>query len=299
MLKQNWGSAAMLKTVILSILLFLSISVIAFGMFALWLNFSDERNLETVNWRIWNEIDPARGTYDPLMVAHLPAPVQRYFNFMIAPDAQLRSINRIEMVGEFGLGDANEHSYYPFTATQYNAAPTGFTWALKTYDTPMSMNGSDMVWDEQSWTKFWLLGVLPVARAGGDEDYLRSGVGRMVVEMAAWSPVSLLPQFGVEWEELGDDVIRAKVNALGFDQIVDIKIDTRGAPIEFLIPRWSNANPEQTFKLQPFGGIAHAYATYDGITIVSDVEAGNHFGTPDYFAFFKAKVTALEYQPAR
>lgn len=287
----------MFKTVLLSTLLLLGVCATLGVMIALWVNFDDQRKLETANWSIWRQRDPARGVYDPIMVAHLPAPVQRYFNFMIAPGARLKTINRIEMNGEFGLGDAVKHSYYPFTATQYNGAPNSFTWALKTYNTAMSMNGSDKVWEGESWTKFWLLGVFPVARAGGTRDYLHSGVGRMVVEMAAWSPVSLLPQFGVAWEAINEDVIRAHVKAYGFSQSVDITIDQRGAPIEFVMPRWSNANPEQIFKLQSFGGIAHAYATIDGITIVSEVEAGNHFGTPDYFPFFKAKVIELEFQP--
>ena len=47
---------------------------------------------------------------------------------------------------------------------------------------------------------------------------------------------------------------------------------------------------------KPFGGIAKAYKTIDGITIVSEVEVGNHFGTADYFPFFKAVVTNFEYQ---
>jgi len=285
----------MFKTVFLSALLILSIVAIIAGMAALWVNFSDQRNVENINWAIANQQDPAKGTYDPSMVADLPEAVQRYFNFMIAPGAPLKTIARIEMRGQFGLGNAEQHNYYPFTATQFNAPPTNFTWSLKTYDTAMSMNGSDMVWDGESWTKFWLLGVFPVARAGGDEDYLRSGVGRMVVEMAAWAPVSLLPQFGVTWEELSPELIRASVKSQGFVQTVDIKIGLNGAPLEFVLPRWSNANPSQTFMLQPFGGIAHDYVTVDGITIVSDVEAGNFFGTIDYFAFFKAQVTKVEY----
>lgn len=285
----------MFKTILLSSFLVLGIVAAFAGMVALWQNFSDQRQIEEINWAISTQRDPARGTYDPNMVAHLPDAVQRYFNFMISPGARLSTISRIEMRGQFGLGDVSKHNYYPFTATQYNAPPTNFIWSLKTYDTLVAMNGSDAVWNGESWTKFWLLGVFPVARAGGNEDYLRSGIGRMVVEMAAWAPVSLLPQFGITWEELSPDLIRASITSHGFMQTVDIKIDENGAPLEFVLPRWSNANPSQTFMLQPFGGYAHDYVTVDGITIVSDVEAGNFFGTSEYFAFFKAQVTKVEY----
>ncbi|MGJ8528714.1 DUF6544 family protein [Maritalea sp.] len=275
---------------------FTGATIVLLALVGFWFNFSDKKQLDAVNDQIWKWQDGARGVYDPSMIAGLPPAVQSYFNFMIAPGADLKVVSRMEMVGDFGLGDVHKHTYYKFTATQYNAPPTGFTWSLKTYDTAMLMNGSDVFWNASANTRFWLLGLFPVVRAGGDANYQRSGFGRLVIEMAAWSPVSLLPQFGVEWEQISPNVIQATVNAHGLTQAVDITVDQRGAPTKFQIQRWSNANAAQEFKLQPFGGIAHGYKTFDGITIVSDVEVGNHIGTPDYFAFFKAQVTEFEFQ---
>ncbi|WP_415156120.1 DUF6544 family protein [Maritalea sp.] len=287
----------MLKIYFLYAIYFVGAAIALLVAIGLWFNYSDRRALVAVNKEIWQYKDLATGVYDPAMVGGLPEGVQRYFSFMIAPGALLKTINRIEMVGEFGLGDVNKHNYFAFDGIQYNAAPQGFTWSLKTKDNLMAMNGDDTFWAGEAWTKFWLLWVFPVARAGGISDYQRSGFGRVVTEMAAWSPVSLLPQFGAQWEQLSPNLIRATVRAHGLEQAVDITIDARGAPTAFLIQRWSNSNASQVFKLQPFGGVAHTYATVDGITFVSEVEAGNHFGTPDYFPFFKAKVTKFEFQP--
>ena len=286
----------MLKTILLSGALFSLLVATFAGGAALWTNFSDAKHVEELNWALWSRNDPTSGNYSHTMVAHLPPDVQRYFNFMIAEGTPLRTINRIEMLGEFGLGDAKSHNYYPISATQYNAAPTAFTWTMKTHDTVMAMNGSDVLWDKTSHTKFWLFGVLPVARLGNNQDHLRSAFGRLAIEMAAWSPVALLPHFGGEWESVGDNHIRVTVRHAGLTQSVDIEIGADGAPLSFSIERWSDANVDKEFRLQPFGAIAKAYKTIDGITIVSEVEVGNHFGTADYFPFFKAVVTNFEYK---
>jgi len=59
--------------------------------------------------------------------------------------------------------------------------------------------------------------------------------------------------------------------------------------------RWSNANPEKRFRLQPFGGTAAADATFQGLTIPTSVAAGNHYGTDDYLPFFQARITRAQY----
>lgn len=61
--------------------------------------------------------------------------------------------------------------------------------------------------------------------------------------------------------------------------------------------RWSNANPEKVFRWQVFGAYARAEATFGGYTIPSEMEAGNHFGTPAFFAFFDVEITGADYAP--
>lgn len=59
--------------------------------------------------------------------------------------------------------------------------------------------------------------------------------------------------------------------------------------------RWSDANPEKRFRLQPFGGTADAEATFGGFTIPSRLNVGNHNGTDDYLPFFQAKVVSARH----
>jgi hypothetical protein len=60
--------------------------------------------------------------------------------------------------------------------------------------------------------------------------------------------------------------------------------------------RWSDANPQKLFRLQPFGGTVEEEATYGGYTIPSAVKVGNMFGTADYFAFYRAQILQAAYR---
>ena len=61
--------------------------------------------------------------------------------------------------------------------------------------------------------------------------------------------------------------------------------------------RWSDANPQKTFRLQSFGGTMEAEGTFEGFTIPTRIEVGNHFGTAQYLPFFQANLVAAEYLP--
>jgi hypothetical protein len=68
-----------------------------------------------------------------------------------------------------------------------------------------------------------------------------------------------------------------------------------GSVREVVGQRWSNANPEQVFRLQPFGGTISSEATFGGFTIPSKLRMGNHFGTDDFLPFFQVQVSGAEY----
>lgn len=60
--------------------------------------------------------------------------------------------------------------------------------------------------------------------------------------------------------------------------------------------RWSDANPEKKHRLQPFGGKLSDFREVKGFRLPSNVEAGNMFGTDDYFVFFKAELITIRFQ---
>lgn len=258
-------------------------------------NVADKWQLQRINSSAQDMATPTVEQYDPQMVAGLPKAAQRYFAFSIQPGTKLQTRVRLQMQGELGLGDNDTPNYFAFTARQIIVPEKGFTWALRSKGFPMVIGGSDVMWGDQSWTRFWLYGLVPVAREGGTKDHFRAAEGRYLIELAAWSPAALLPQYGVEWEEVDANKARAWVTTSTGRHGIEISIDERGAPTAYKIERWSNANPAGQFQHQPFGGTPERFVDIDGMQIAQKVIVGNHFGTPDYFPFFKAELTQIEF----
>ena len=231
------------------------------------------------------------GVFDPAMVAGLPEPARRYFSFSIRPGARLRAVAVLEMTGEIGLGSKASPNYRPMTARQILAPPAGLVWRLLSG----AISGSDAALPDTSWTRFWLLHLVPIVRVSGAADHHRSAFGRVVSEAAFWTPAALLPSDHVSWEELGPDAARATLTHGDFAQSVEITVNDDGAPVEVVIDRWSDVNPDNVFRRQPFGGTLSNYREFDGIRVPTRVEGGNHFGTDDYFPFYKATVTSLRF----
>jgi len=155
----------------------------------------------------------------------------------------------------------------------------------------MRISGSDSA----SWTRFWLAGVVPVARAGGTPDHTLSGFGRYVSEAVFWTPAAVLPGPGVEWEVIDEDSARVTIDHNGNRQSVDITLDKDGRPVSVVFERWSNANDKGAYRFQPFGGYLSEYRDFDGFMLPTHVEAGNLIGTDDYFPFFIADVTMVRF----
>lgn len=225
------------------------------------------------------------------MVAGLPESARRFFTFAMAEGTPLYTVARLEMVGQFGMGDAGSPGYKPMRATQVLAAPEGFVWAMSSGSGAMRMSGSD----SRAWTRFWVCGLLPVARFGGNADHTRSAFGRHVAEAVFWTPAAVLPGPNVSWEPVSENVARMTMRHGDLEQTVDVTIAENGRPLHVSFLRWSDANPEKTYRLQPFGGYLSEFREFDGYCLPTHVEAGNMFETADYFPFFIADVTTIDF----
>lgn len=248
-----------------------------------------------VAWRLLEARATSAGLFDPARLAALPEPARRYFGFVVAPGTPLATAVRLTMGGEMMLGDATRPRNLPMRARQILAPPHGLVWQMAAGRGAWRVSGSDALVDGRSWTRFWFSGLWPVARAGGSADHARSAFGRMVAEAAIWAPAALLPGPGVRWEAVDADTVRVTVVHGVLSQAVDIHVDAEGRPLWVRIERWSDANPQRRYRLQPFGGRLADHRQVGGWRLPFDVEGGNFFQTPQYIAFYRARVEAIEF----
>ncbi|MGM0680492.1 MAG: DUF6544 family protein [Pseudomonadota bacterium] len=238
---------------------------------------------------IMQPVQPA--CFDPGMIADLPEPARRYFLYTIEPGTPLYRVAKISMSGRFGMGTRAKPDYLHMTATQILAMPAGFIWKMRARRGLITLSGSD----SECWTRFWLMGLLPVARMGGDPDHARSAFGRYVAESVFWTPAAALPGPSIDWAWVDTDCARLTARHQDLAQSVDVTVAPDGQPTQIRFDRWSNANPEKQHRLQPFGGYLSKFRLFNGFRLPTHVEAGNHFGTEQYFPFFVADVTAVEF----
>ena len=234
-------------------------------------------------------------TFDPSMVADEPEIAQRYFRRAIARGTPLYSSVELQMVGTFLLGDKEKHQAYAMSARQVLHAPDEFVWVPRMRSGAMTITGSDALVNGEAWTRFWLLGLVPVAQARTSPDLVRSAQFRAAVESALSLPTSLLPANGVEWEQVSETRARLTFRRFSPAIILTMTIDQSGAVREVVGQRWSNANRDKTFRLQPFGGTMGLESTFQGLTVPTEIAAGNHYGTADYLPFFQVRITSARY----
>src|SRR6056297_251666 len=224
----------------------------------------------------------------PEMVADLPEPARRYFAYAIRPGSPLLPVAVIEMTGKFSRGTKDDPRYQPMEARQILAVPNGFVWSMHMRG-GIPVSGSD----SGSWTRFRIFGLIPVGRLGGDPDHTRSAFGRYVAEATIWAPAGLIPGPGVRWSAVDDNTARVTITHGDLEQAVDITVDEQGRPVEVSFQRWSDANSDKVHRLQPFGAVMSDFREVAGYRLPFRVEAGNMFGTEDYFPFFLADVTEI------
>lgn len=225
------------------------------------------------------------------MVEDLPEPARRFFAFAIAEGTPLYTVAELTMEGRFSLGTKDAPEYMDMEATQVLAAPEGFVWKMSSPSAHLGVSGSDSA----TWTRFWLGGLVPVARLGGDADHARSAFGRYAAEAVFWTPAAVLPGPTATWEAVDADTSQVTIRKGDLEQTVTIRVAENGQPTQVEFPRWSNANPDKTYRIQMFGGYLSEFRDVQGFRVPTHVEAGNFFGTDDYFPFFIAEVTEIRF----
>ena len=239
---------------------------------------------------------PSNRRFDPVEVAQMPEIARRYFGHAIAPGTPLYSSAEIRMEGAFLLGDRDKYQAYRMSATQALKPPDEFVWMPRLTSGLMTITGSDALVGGVAWTRFWLLGLVPIANDSMSPDLVRSAQFRAAVEGALWLPTSLLPENGVEWKQTGTDEAELTFRRFSPAIVLRLTLDRDGAVQKVVGQRWSNVNASKRFRLQPFGGTKSGEETFQGFTIPTRMAVGNNYGTDDYLPGFQAHITRATYR---
>ncbi len=240
--------------------------------------------------------EPAPQRWNPAMADGLPEVAQRYLRRAIAPGAPLARVVRLEMAGEFVLGSRT----LPMRARQVLAPPArGFVWEAEIGSGWLRLTGSDGLHRPasggcDSWTRFWLHGLVPLARVGGNPDHARAAATRAMLE-SVWVPASLLPQYGARWVATGPDSAVVHFAEAADIEPMHLRLNADGTLAEVSALRWTDANPDKVYRLQPFGGRMLESADIGGFTLPVRVELANQFGTPGHAPFFRARLASVSF----
>jgi hypothetical protein len=236
-------------------------------------------------------LPPAAERFDPASLDGLPEPARRYLTAAIAPGTPLSRSARLTMEGRMRLkGD-----WLPMRATQTISAD-GFVWDAEVDRRGVHVRAWDTLGPDGGRMRVWLMGVLPVVRAGG-ADVTRSAAGRVAAERV-WLPTALLPGAGVTWEALDADTARARMELAGEAVALDLRVDADGRPTAVRLLRWGDPDRTGTYGPLPFGGDLEGARTFGGITIPTRIRAGWGYGTGTYAPFFDVTVTGADFSGA-
>ena len=221
--------------------------------------------------------------------ASLPAAVQRYLGFSIAPGTPPASTVRLEMHGEIKLG-----GWHPFVAEQVISWDRGMIWqaSVRMYGLPIS--GSDRLLSGKGAMQWKLFGILPLMRAEGD-NITRSAAGRMNIE-ALWLP-SVLSDATVGWSSADAKHMTAHFTAQKEAASVEFTLGASGELESISMPRWGNVGGGP-YRLIPFGGFIERSSIFGGFTIPTQLRVGWFFGTDRFNSegeFFRATIDNAEY----
>ena len=197
------------------------IVLITFLSLSIW-RLTDEIRTNSL-WKKLKKINLQTGeVFDPEMVKNLPEPVQRFFLYSIKSGTVLQTTVELKMLGEISLGTKIHPGYLPMSADQILSPSCGFIWKVSAGSGFNRLSGSDASHAHGSWSRFWLMGILPVARAGNNKDHFRSSFGRYISEAVFLLPGSMLPSENITWQEITNNIVRVTIKRGELNQSIDL-----------------------------------------------------------------------------
>ncbi|HET6386442.1 MAG TPA: DUF6544 family protein [Armatimonadota bacterium] len=179
----------------------------------------------------------------PEDLAGVPAPVARYFEFVLIRGRPLIERVRVVERGRFRVGGLGA-PWKPLTAVQYFVSdPPGFLWDARIRMAPFfTFQIRDSYLDGVGSTRGRAGSLIPVVNSSGTAELAAGALHRYLAE-SVWFPTALLPRQGLRWEPIDENRARAALTDAGVTVALDFRFGEDGAIVSAYTPgRYRDSN---------------------------------------------------------
>lgn len=222
----------------------------------------------------------------------LPEPVKGYLNRVLEEGQPYVDTVRLKQKRRFRVGEDNRSPWKPFETTQhYSIHPPGFIWEAKIKFFPLlPVRVVDMYKDGEGSLQAKLLSTIAVGEAKSSPE-MNSGELLRYLSEAVWFPTAFLPDQGVEWKSVDDNIARATIEDQGIKASVLFKFNEKNEVVEI---HTEERYRQEDNSFKPWTGYFEDYQERNGILIPLEGEVGWDL-REGYLSYWKGRIQEIEY----
>ena len=228
------------------------------------------------------------------MLDGLPAPVVRYFRYVLV-DGQARiRLATYRQAGEIRLDPAAQ-KWLRFDATQWvTHAPVAFVWDAKIHLAPaFHVRVTDAFLAGSGSGEVALQSAIVVAREQNQPQLNAGELYRYLAE-APWHPTSLLPEAGVRWQAVDANTAIAHLECYGMTVSVEFRFNTVGEITSiYTADRYGRFDGD--YVKRPWEGFFDNYQLIDGMRIPTEGRVGWHLPA-GWWLFWKGTLVDVAFE---
>lgn len=255
-----------------------------------------ERGTRAAVQRLLAQAQAPGSQYAPDALHDLPAPVRRYFHYVLPSGQAAISSAICRQIGDFRRGGFDT-PWNPFTATEtFTARPPGYLWdACIRLGPGLSVRVRDGFVSGSSLMQASLATLFPVVREGDCPELRIAALQRFLAE-AVWLPTALLPGHYLTWREQDADQAEAVLTVAGVTAAMTFQFGSNGEIVRAYTPGRYRAEAGR-YLLTPWEGNIRNYMRVSGMLVPMDTEAA-WLLPAGRLAYWRGRIVDIEYQYA-
>jgi len=212
-------------------------------------------------------------TYDAFLLADLPAPVARYFRYVLTEGQPFVANAAMSQKGVLRTAIGSP-DWTNFTAKQFIApAAPGFVWNARVAVRPgFHVSVVDSYNNGVGAGRVSLFGALAMVQAE-DIAELNAGALHRYLAEAVWYPTALLPQAGVQWSTVDDNTAIASLTDNGNSVSLEFRFNEIGE-VTGIYTDGRFGQFDGGYRLTPWQGAFRNYQLVDGMRVPRYGEVG-------------------------